>query len=344
MIHLEEVTKAYGTGDKRVEALRNINLQVKAGEIYGIIGRSGAGKSTLIRCINMLERPNSGTITVNRLNMTLMGERELRIARLQMGMIFQHFNLMKSRTVFGNICLPLEISGLSRGAIKEKVHPLLKLVDLSSHRHHYPSQLSGGQKQRVAIARALANSPKVLLCDEATSALDPRSTQTIFELLKSINREMGVTILLITHEMDVVKAICDKVAVIHKGELIEKGRVIDVFTEPKTKISRDFVKASSRMEIPRSLRRVLQPKSEGARATILRISYKGDSASQPIIGFLIQQYRLDVNIIQANIENIQNQTIGIMVVEIGGEPDSIRKGITFLERNQLHVEVLGYVQ
>ena len=343
MISIHDLSKVYGIGIDRIEALKNISLEVKEGEIFGVIGRSGAGKSTLMHCINMLERPNTGTVIVNRLNLTVMGERELRLARRHMGMIFQHFNLLTSRTAYQNISLPLEIAGYSAEEIRLKVSPILEMTEVARFVNQYPSQLSGGQKQRVAIARALANSPKILLCDEATSSLDPRSTQQIFELLKNINQELGITILLITHEMDVVKSICDRVAVLHEGEIIEQRQVLDLFTTPQTQVAKEFVKASSRLEIPRSLRRQLSSKPTDPCGTLLRISYHGETASQPIIGFLIQQYRVIINIIQANIETIQDQTVGIMVVEIRGEGSSVKKAITFLERNGLSVEILGYV-
>jgi len=233
--------------------------------------------------------------------------------------------------------------GLPIDEIHNKIYPLIELVELTKHVDKYPSQLSGGQKQRVAIARALANSPKILLCDEATSALDPRTTQSILDLIKSINREIEITVMLITHEMDVVKEICDRVAILHQGEIIEQGSVLEVFTNPRTQVAKDFIKASSRMEIPRSLRRLLSPKPVSGGATVLRISYRGDASSQPIIGYLISHYKLVVNIVQGNVEIIQDQTVGVMVVEISGDEDNLRKGIMFLDRNNLHIEILGYV-
>jgi D-methionine transport system ATP-binding protein len=343
MIELNNVSKAYGFGPDRIEALKNIHLAVRKGEIFGVIGRSGAGKSTLIRCINMLELPSSGGVVVNKLNLTGMNEYHLRLARRQIGMIFQHFNLLTSRNVYQNISLPLELTGYSKEAIHIRVQELLALTELTRHKHHYPSQLSGGQKQRVAIARALATSPKVLLCDEATSALDPRSTQAIFELLRSINQELGITILLITHEMDVVKAICNQVAVLDNGEIIEQRPIIELFTDPQTKVAKELLKASSRLEIPRTLRRTMRAHAGPDSGMILRISYHGDATSQPIIGFLIQHYRITINIVQANIESIQEQTVGIMIVEISGAQENLKKGIIFLEKNDLHVEILGYV-
>ncbi len=325
-------------------ALKHVNLDVKPKEIYGIIGRSGAGKSTLIRCVNMLERPSEGNVLIEGICVTEMGSAQLREARRQMGMIFQHFNLLQSRTVVENIALPLELAGMSTDKIKKRVDELLALTELGNYSKQYPSQLSGGQKQRVAIARALAYSPKVLLCDEATSSLDPQSTMAILELLQSINHELGITILLITHEMDVVKTICHRVGVLHEGEIIEQRNVIELFTDPHTQVSKDLVKASSRMEIPRVIKEMLQTSADHDTGTLIRIAYHGESASQPIIGYLIQQYRININILQGNIETIQDQIVGVMIVEIQGDRVNVEKSISFLERNGLHVEILGYVQ
>ncbi len=325
-------------------ALKHVNLDVKPKEIYGIIGRSGAGKSTLIRCVNMLERPSEGNVLIEGICVTEMGPAQLREARRQMGMIFQHFNLLQSRTVLENIALPLELAGMSTNNIKTRVDELLALTELGNYSKQYPSQLSGGQKQRVAIARALAYSPKVLLCDEATSSLDPQSTMAILELLQSINNELGITILLITHEMDVVKTICHRVGVLHQGEIIEQRNVIELFTDPHTQVSKDLVKASSRMEIPRVIKDMLQTSADHDTGTLIRIAYHGESASQPIIGYLIQQYRININILQGNIETIQDQIVGVMIVEIQGDRVNVEKSISFLERNGLHVEILGYVQ
>lgn len=343
MISIKNLSKSYGEGDQRFEALKNINLTVNRGEIFGIIGKSGAGKSTLIRCVNRLEEPSSGSIYVNHMHLSQLPAEQLRMARRQMGMIFQHFNLLNRRTVYENVRLPLELAGLSASSMRAKIEPLLELTGLTEHAHKYPSQLSGGQKQRVAIARALAPNPKVLLSDEATSALDPSSTASIFELLKSINHELGITILLITHEMDVVKSICDRVAVIDNGEIIEQGSVLDLFTQPKTAVSQGFVKSSSRMDLPKSLKERLHKKPIPKGGTIIRIAYHGESAQQPIIGFLIQKYHITINILQGNIENIHDETVGILVVEISGSSDNVKKSLDFLERNDLHVEILGYV-
>lgn len=344
MISIRNLSKYYQVQNQSVLALKNINLEVKPKEIFGIIGRSGAGKSTLIRCVNGLEKPSDGNVLIEGVCLTTMSPLALREARKQMGMIFQHFNLLSTRTVRDNIALPLELCHAPRATIESRVNQLLELTELGNHQFQYPSQLSGGQKQRVAIARALATSPKVLLSDEGTSSLDPRSTASILELLRNINQELGITILLITHEMDVVKTICDRVAVIDRGEIVEERPVIELFTNPHSLVAKDLVKASSRMEIPRALKALLNNNATKDSGTILRIAYHGDSASEPIISYLIQQYRIIINILQGYIETIQSQIVGVMIVEIKGDKENVDKSIRFLERNGLHVEILGYVQ
>jgi len=344
MISIRNLSKYYKTHQLPFYALKNINLDVKPGEIYGIIGRSGAGKSTLIRCVNGLEHPSSGSVLIEGTCITTMSAKELREARRHMGMIFQHFNLLQSRNVSENIALPLELAGTHKKEIQNRVNQLLELTELENHSKQYPSQLSGGQKQRVAIARALANSPKIMLCDEATSSLDPRSTLSILELLRNINHELNITMLLITHEMDVVKSICHRVAVIHSGEIVEQNGVIEIFTNPQTQTTKDLLKASSRMEVPRVIKDLLQANATQDSGTILRIAYHGASASQPIISYLIQQYHIIVNMLQGSIETIQDQIVGVMIVEIKGDRENVDKSIAFLERNGLHVEILGYVQ
>ena len=253
VIEIRNLTKIFRNGHNEVRALDDVSLHVKPGEIFGIIGLSGAGKSTLVRCVNMLERPQSGTVLVDGIDITRLGKRELRSARQRIGMIFQHFNLLSSRTVFGNVAFPLEIAGVPKQEIKSRVIELLELVGLQDKIDSYPSQLSGGQKQRVGIARALANRPKVLLCDEATSALDPETTASVLELLQDINRQMGLTILLITHEMQVIQQVCDRVAVIENGKIVESGPVLDVFTKPKTEQARRLVRGVIDIDIPLDL-------------------------------------------------------------------------------------------
>ena len=250
MIELLNLSKSFKTKNKTIHALSDVSLTVEKGEIFGVIGTSGAGKSTLIRCVNLLEKPNEGKVIVDNIELTKLSDAQLTLERRKIAMIFQHFNLLSSRTVFDNIAFPLELEGKSKSAIKEKVNSLLDLVGLNDKAKDYPANLSGGQKQRVAIARALANDPKVLLCDEATSALDPATTKSILKLLKSINQKLNLTILLITHEMEVIKTICDKVAVIDHGKLAEQGNVEQIFTNPKQEITKGFIQSSLNVELP----------------------------------------------------------------------------------------------
>lgn len=343
MISIQNLSKSYQVGPQTVTALQGINLDIAQGEIFGIIGRSGAGKSTLIRCLNLLERPTHGNILMAGHCLTRMNRAELLAARRQMGMIFQHFNLLHERTVAANIALPLECAGMPRAKIKARIKELLVLVGLESHANHYPSQLSGGQKQRVAIARALATSPKVLLCDEATSALDPQSTQAILSLLKSIHARLGITIVLITHEMEVIKTICDKVGILHHGELIETQPVIGLFTNPQTEEAKSLVRSSTQMQLPTFLKETLCDTPNDNGGTIIRIAYHGSTASQPILSYLIKHFPVTINILQGNIETIQDQIAGIMIVEIKGTQESIEKSCAFLQEHELHIEVLGYV-
>lgn len=344
MISVRNLSKYYSLADRSFAALKNINLTIKAKEIFGVIGRSGAGKSTLIRCLSGLEKPSEGNVLIEGTCLTTMSAAELREARKQMGMIFQHFNLLSSRTVRENIALPLELCGLPKRKIQSRVDELLALVELENHHLQTPRQLSGGQKQRVAIARALATSPKILLCDEATSSLDPQSTASILELLQNIRATLGITIFLITHEMDVVKALCDRVAILDKGEIVEESSVIELFTNPQSPIGKDLVKASSRIDIPRAIKDLLKAHASQNSGTILRIAYHGESASEPIISYLIQQYHIIINILQGYIETIQQKIVGVMIVEVIGDKENVEKSIEFLERNGLTVEILGYVQ
>jgi len=343
MIELQGLTKTYKTPSGSLTALDDINLRVAPGEIFGIIGKSGAGKSTLIRCVNLLEQPSAGVIRVAGQEITGLTKFKLRNARRQMGMIFQHFNLLSSRTVYNNIALPLQLASTPKAIIETKVNDLLELTGLSDKKNTYPSQLSGGQKQRVAIARALANEPKVLLCDEATSALDPPTTQSILKLLKDINKKLNLTILLITHEMDVVKTICDKVAVIDNGNIIEQGDIIDFFMHPKTAVSEEFVNSCFSKELPTTISNRLLSSQEKDSTPLVRISFVGSSASEPIIAHLIQEIKLDVNILQANIEVVKDNPIGIMIVQLEGKQKNIDAGINYLKEKNLNVEVLGYV-
>ena len=345
MIKLTDVAKTYDTANGPVQALKDINLEIKRGEIYGIIGLSGAGKSTLVRCINMLERPTSGSVLVDGRELTTMSEAELREARKDIGMIFQHFNLLSSSTVYDNIAFPLKLAGKSKQQIKDKVEPLLKLVGLENKAHQYPSQLSGGQKQRVGIARALANDTKILLCDEATSALDPQTTKAILKLIKDINKKLQLTVVVITHEMQVIKELCDKVAVIDHGVIAEQGTVLDIFTNPQQLITKEFMSVLSSNELPAAYRSCT-PSREYSRDAklLLRLTFIGESADNPVIANLIRSFPdLEVSILFGDLDQIQLVPFGRMIIGLSGAEEHINSAVSALEKQDLKVEVIGYV-
>ena len=344
MIQLEHIEKIYHTASGDLHALKDINLTINEGEIFGIIGLSGAGKSTLVRCINMLERPTSGKVFVDGQEMTALSEEQLRKARQNIGMIFQHFNLLASRTVYGNIAFPLEIQGLDKAAIKKKVEPLLELVGLSDRADHYPSQLSGGQKQRVGIARALASDPKVLLCDEATSALDPQTTESILNLLRDINKRLHITIVMITHQMNVVKEICDRVAVIENGEIIEQGSMVDIFTNPQKATTKEFVASIQHNDLPDFVKKMDVHKAyQSGDKALVSLSFIGESAGEPVVSVLIKSYDTNVNILTANIETLQDTPFGTLLIELEGDEDHLKKALDYLHSRQVKDEVIGYV-
>ncbi len=343
MITLTGLQKIYQGESGPVEALDNVSLTIEQGEIYGIIGKSGAGKSTLIRCINLLERPTAGKVIVDGQDMTALSETQLREARKSIGMIFQHFNLLSSRTVLENIAFPLELGGISRAEREKLVLPLLDLVGLADKKDVYPAQLSGGQKQRVGIARALASQPKVLLCDEATSALDPQTTESILALLKDINRKLGLTIVLITHEMHVIKAICDQVAVIEGGQLVETGKVFDVFTRPQSDTAREFIKAVINNKVPEALSRLLSEKPVAGGNVVVRLSFFGAATNEPVIAGLIRRFAVDANIISGNIDHLQDTPYGTLLIELSGEPEDVKNALKYLQARDLGTEVIGYV-
>ncbi len=344
MITLTNIHKVFNTGKQEVAALNGVDLNIAAGEIYGIIGLSGAGKSTLVRCINMLEQPTRGEVIVGGQNFTRLNARELRMARRKIGMIFQHFNLLWSRTVFGNVAFPLEIAGVSKEKIKTKADELLQLVGLEDKAASYPSQLSGGQKQRVGIARALANDPTVLLCDEATSALDPDTTGAILKLLKDINKKLNLTIVVITHEMHVIKEICDRVAVIDDGKVVEKGPVIDVFTSPKSAVTRRFVNSVVKTDVPNVIReRQIELRTAGTPAKMIRISFIGQAAGEPIISQLIRKFQVKANILYGNIDHIKDTIYGTLTLELTGDEEALTAALEFLEKQNLQLEVLQHV-
>ena len=344
MIKLDNVSKTYGQGPQAVHALKPIDLQVPQGAIYGVIGLSGAGKSTLIRCVNLLERPTTGRVFVDGQELTALDNRSLNQARHRVGMIFQHFNLLASRNVFDNIALPLELMGVAKREIRDRVQPLLELTGLSDKLDKYPAELSGGQKQRVAIARALASRPKILLCDEATSALDPQTTASILELLKDINRKLGLTILLITHEMEVVKTICHKVGLISGGALVEVADVGDFFTAPKTRLGREFLNAFLELEPPQALIDRLEAQPGEHTHPVVRLAFTGDAVSTPLISRLARECNVDVSILEAKVESIQDRTLGLMIAELIGSNAKTREALAYLESHDLQVEVLGHVQ
>lgn len=341
MIELSHVSKTFGAAERQVHAVQDVSLHIEKGEIFGVIGFSGAGKSTLVRCINLLERPTAGTVTVDGQELTALAPAQLRQARKKIGMIFQHFNLMSSRTVFGNVAYPLHKSGLSKAEIAEKVHKLLALVDIADKADAYPSQLSGGQKQRVAIARALANDPNVLLCDEATSALDPQTTKSILQLLRQLNETLGITIVLITHEMAVVKEICSRVAVMEHGRVVEENDVLSVFATPKQEVTRSFIRTTSNLQKIDELAAADAPITRlRPGELIVRLSYLQSNAAEPIISSISRNYQVDVNIIFANIEIIQNVPIGGTVAIISGSRDNVTRAIEYLIEHDVGVEVI----
>ena len=341
MIEIKNVTKTFVTPKQNVHACNDISLTIADGEIYGIIGFSGAGKSTLVRCINLLERPTSGQVLIDGAELTAMSETELRKVRKKIGMIFQHFNLMRSRTVAQNIAYPLKGSGLSKEEIQAKVKSLLKLVELEDKENAYPSQLSGGQKQRVAIARALANDPKVLLCDEATSALDPQTTHSILALLKEVNQKLGITIVLITHEMAVIKAICDRVAVMEKGHVVEEGKILDVFSHPKQEVTKNFIRSTSSVsQIYEMVEKNDPLVAIKENESLIILSYSAGNAGEALISAISRKFNVDANIVFGNVEIIANQAMGSLVVIISGELSDINQAVAYIRDAGVKVEVL----
>ena len=341
MIKLKQVSKTFDTKSGNVHAVKDVNLEIQDGEIFGIIGFSGAGKSTLVRCINLLERPTQGRVLIDEVDLMDLDEKKLREVRKKIGMIFQHFNLMRSRTVYQNIEFPLKKTKLTKNEREEKIASLLELVGLTDKRDAYPSQLSGGQKQRVAIARALANDPKVLLCDEATSALDPQTTQSILKLLKKVNEEMGITIVLITHEMAVVKDICDRVAIMEEGTVVEAGNTADVFSHPQVRITRDFIDTASNI---RKIYDLIEDKNEltqiGAGDRMLLFTYSGANAGEPLISYLAKAFDIRANIIFGNIDFLKGKPLGKLVVTLSGETDKMEKAMEYINSLGVEVEVI----
>jgi D-methionine transport system ATP-binding protein len=344
-IRFEKVGKVFPTrrGQGAVTALEGIDLSVPRGAILGVIGRSGAGKSTLIRLVNGLERASSGRILLEGEDVTGLTEAGWRARRRSTGMIFQHFNLLSSRTVFDNVALPLEIAGTPKGEIIARVARLLDLVGLADKRGRYPAELSGGQKQRVGIARALATDPKVLLCDEATSALDPETTQSILALLKRVNRELGITILLITHEIPVIKEICDRVAVIEGGRIVEEGETFAVFTRPRHPTTARFVETVTGVELPPHLAERLRTEPREGDNALLRITFTGENATAPVISRLSSVVGVDVNILAGRIDAIAGQPFGSLLVSVPARDPEYSAVLGALKSLELKAEVLGHV-
>lgn len=330
MIQVENLCKSFSTKSGTVEAARNISFSIEKGEIFGIIGLSGAGKSTLVRCLNLLERPTSGSVWVNGKNLTELSERKLRKERQNIGMIFQHFNLLMQRTALDNVCFPMEIVGISKKEARKKALEYLKIVGLEEKALSYPSQLSGGQKQRVAIARVLASDPEILLCDEATSALDPQTTKSILELIRKINKEYGITVVVITHEMSVVQEICNRVAVLERGVLVESGTVEELFRSPKTEAARRLV-FSGRAQIQ---------KMNGKR--LVRVTFKDRSSFEPVIANLVLTYRTPVNILYADTKNIGGSAEGEMILQLPEIEETAEKMIEYLRETNMGVEELSF--
>ncbi|MDX5475843.1 MAG: methionine ABC transporter ATP-binding protein [Bacillaceae bacterium] len=341
MINLQNAKKIFLSKSGNVTAVDNINLEIDKGEIFGIIGYSGAGKSTLIRMLNGLEVPSSGDVVVAGRNISKIKGKQLREARQEISMIFQHFNLLWSRTVRENIAFPLEIAGVARKERKERVEELIKLVGLEGREEAYPSQLSGGQKQRVGIARALANNPKVLLCDEATSALDPQTTDSILELLVDINKRLGLTIVLITHEMHVIQKICHRVAVMENGAVVEQGKVLDVFRKPEQNITKRFVQqVSEPEEAEETIQHLVAQYPEGK---IIQLTFVGETAEQPIITNIIRKFDISINILQGKVSHTQNGPYGTLIIHLDGDEQEIEKTLDFIKQEQVELEVVQNV-
>ena len=330
IIRVENISRTFQAGNGQVEAVKNISFAIEKGEIFGIIGLSGAGKSTLVRCLNLLERPNEGSIFIDGKDMMNLSQAELRRERQDIGMIFQQFNLLMQRNVIDNICFPLEIAGVSRGEARKRAEELLEIVGLSEKAKAYPAQLSGGQKQRVAIARVLANNPKILLCDEATSALDPQTTKSILKLIKEINRDYGITVIVITHEMAVIQEICSRVAVLDHGSMVEEGTVEELFRAPKTEEAKKL--------ILNEFRHIKEMRSE----RMIRVTFGGSSAFEPFIGNAVLEYKTPLNILYANTKTINGNAEGEMILQLPESKEVADRMIEYFRENNLGVEEVDH--
>lgn len=341
MIELKQIHVTFDHEGRTIKAVEDISLKIEAGEIYGIVGYSGAGKSTLVRTINLLQRPSQGQVIVNQQSLLDLSSRQLRQARKKIGMIFQHFNLMESRTIADNVAFPLKGSKLTNKQKAEKVASLLALVGLEDKMAAYPSQLSGGQKQRVAIARALANDPDILLCDEATSALDPKTTQSILDLLRELNQTLGLTIVMITHEMAVVKDLCHRVAVIEEGRILEEGSIVDIFTQPKNQLTKEFIDTATHFdrEIKVVLDKMRDVSGKGP-LKLARLTYQGQDTTQPIIAQLVADYQVIISILYGNVEVLQGVPVGNLLVSIEASEENLQRALASLEGRQVAIELI----
>ena len=338
MIQFKNISKHYQLKGQTIRALDQINLEIPEGSIFGIIGYSGAGKSTLIRLINLLERPNEGQVIINQKDFTALDARSLRQERANIGMIFQHFNLLQTKTVAENIEMPMRLLNYSKAEREKRLNELLEFIDLKHKKDAYPDELSGGQKQRVGIARALANHPKILLCDEATSALDPQTTKSVLELLKKINQEQKITIVMVTHEMDVIETVCDHVAVMEAGKVIEQGSTIDIFSNPQHPTTKNFIQTVLHQQLPVNILNQLENQHHHS---IYCLQFLGRSAQEPVIQSLIKQFDISLNILFANMTEINGTVIGQMFVQLLGDPQLIRQAIEVLEKNEVSVVQSG---
>lgn len=342
-IQLQDISKIYTTRKGQLPALQNIHLNIEKGEIFGIVGPSGAGKSTLLRCINRLEEPSTGRIIIDNEDITQLPLKALNAWRHRIGMIFQHFYLLSSKTVYENVALPLKLLNKDRKEIAHKVQDLLAYVGLLDKQNSYPRALSGGQKQRVAIARALASDSSILLCDEATSALDPVSTEDILQLIKETSVRFNLTVVLITHEMNVIKKICDHVAVIDQGQIIESGPVVQFFKRPQTTLGKSLVHGALNPKLPVALEANVSKTPKANAKPLWRIEFSGEATHTPLVTTLINEFDLEINIYQANVDYIHNEIIGIMLARIDGEEAMIEKSKAYLASKNIIVETLGYV-
>lgn len=338
MIEFKNISKHYQLKGQTIRALDQINLQIPDGSIFGIIGYSGAGKSTLIRLINLLERPDEGQVIIHQKDFTALDARKLRQERANIGMIFQHFNLLQTKTVAANIEMPMRLLGYSKAEREKRLNELLDFINLKHKRDAFPDELSGGQKQRVGIARALANHPKILLCDEATSALDPQTTQSVLQLLKKINKEQGITIVMVTHEMDVIESVCDYVAVMEHGKVIETGSTLDIFSQPQHPTTRTFIQTVLQQQLPVNILNNLENQNHHS---IYCLKFLGKSAQETVVQAVIKKFDLSLNILFANMTEIHGTVIGQMFIQLLGDPEVIQQAILFLENNGVQVEQSG---